>query len=247
MDSCACPCLFWSLARRRWRGGWGGEGGCLGEGKPPEIMRFVLNFSCTATKEGVMNGGIVSKISRACVAWYSNRNVWPNCSNSPMSLIKILIKRENDYYRNFCWWTRIVTKIITWQIGRNFKLFENESPDTDDNTTSDNTTNGDKEHDVATWAAGCDIMNCAAAMGLNPGWGGPPPPGWRGYPGGWRSKRASEKVPTLKMMNSSITFIGTFVRSKVVAIHHWRMLESWELKYFYSVSYFTHISKKFQD
>ena len=46
----------------------GGEGGCLGEGKPPEIMRFVLNFSCTATKEGVMNGGIVSKISRACVA-----------------------------------------------------------------------------------------------------------------------------------------------------------------------------------
>ena len=45
------------------------------------------------------------KISWACVAWFTNRNVWPSCSNSQMPLIIKLIKRqrENDYYCNCCW------------------------------------------------------------------------------------------------------------------------------------------------
>ena len=45
------------------------------------------------------------KISRACVACFTNRNVCPSCSNTKMPLIIKLIKRqrENDYYCNCCW------------------------------------------------------------------------------------------------------------------------------------------------
>ena len=102
-----------------------------------------------------------------------------------------------------------------------FKVFHNGSRDT--------TTSVDDKCQV-TWAAGCDIMNWAAAIGLNPGWG--LPAWWRGYPGGWMSKRASKKERILNLIYASISFITTFVRSKVVTIHHWRVLKSWECRYF---------------
>ena len=46
------------------------------------------------------------------------------------------------------------------------------------------------------------------------------------------SKRASERARILNLIYASIIFIATFVRSKVVTIHHRGVLKLWECKFF---------------